>query len=452
MAKKKTNKSIQFPQSPESQIRTRARKLKIGKCYISEEWEGMREGNIIITREHSNGNLSMGMFLVDLALLGVTDTIYGFNMPPYEFQNMLDSIPAEDEKLVEIDYVLAHNIIYSAVEYAEDFGFRPCKEFNVAKYLLEEDTKKIPLIEIELGVKGFPTVICNEDNPKIKEIEQLKKAVGTGNFKVIDTDIIPDDEIFFDDESESIPGWDDDIEAMGVPDWDEKHWMEYLKQDPQNCSIRVLQYYVDMVFLEINSDKNLDAFEYVLGGASYSDSLNENIFPKEEAIIDEVFEKLCSKNINSIPKILEKAQKEYPESLTIKLLSILQQTEKEDKDKAEKIFKDFLEQYPNNISILNIYAGWLIENGNTEKIPELFRHKCSLKEFQSDKEFSTNEVIDFCQAYCSYFMAIDDLWGAEPYYEVLDTLDDNSPMTKQIICRIVFEKMRFLSDLLENKA
>jgi hypothetical protein len=452
MAKKKSNKSIQFPHSPESQIRTRARKLTIGKCYISEEWEDMREGNIIITREHSNGNLSMGMFLVDLALLGVKDAIYSFNIPPYEFQNILDSIPVEDEKMIETDYVLAHNIIYSAVAYAEDFGFRPCKEFNIAKYLLEEDTEKIPLIEVKLGVDGFPTVICNEDNPKIKEIEQLEKAVGTGNFKVINTDIIPDDETFFDDENELIPGWDDDIEAMGVPDWDEKHWIKYLKQDPRNYSIRVLQYYVDMTFLEINSDKNLDAFEYVLGGASYSDSLNKNLLPGEEAIINEIFEKLHNKDIDSIPKILEKAQKEYPQSLNIKLLLAAQQDEKENKNEAEKIFTELIKQHPYNISMLNIYAGWLIDNDKIEKIPELFKHKYSLKEFQSDKEFSINEVIDFCQAYCSYFIAIDDLWGAEPYYEVLDTLGDGSPITKQIICNMVFEKMRFLSDLSENKA
>ena len=37
----------------------------------------------------------------------------------------------------EISYHLAHNIIYAAIEYAGEYGFKPCIEFiNITKYLI----------------------------------------------------------------------------------------------------------------------------------------------------------------------------------------------------------------------------------------------------------------------------------------------------------------------------
>lgn len=43
MAKKKPARVIQMPTSPETQIRSRARNLKIGECYINEDWDDSRE-------------------------------------------------------------------------------------------------------------------------------------------------------------------------------------------------------------------------------------------------------------------------------------------------------------------------------------------------------------------------------------------------------------------------
>jgi len=184
MSKKKKRKIIQFPQTPEAQIRTRARNLKIRKCYISEDWENIRECNILITREHINGNLTFGVFLTDLALFGVKDVLYAFNMSKDKFSDFIKEIKS-NEHLEEIDYNLAHNIIYGSVDYANEYGFKPAKNYLTGKYILEEDNDDIPLIDVEFGEGGLPTIFCSDDEPRTKEIYQLSKIAGEGNYQLI---------------------------------------------------------------------------------------------------------------------------------------------------------------------------------------------------------------------------------------------------------------------------
>lgn len=440
MSKKKKGKVVQFPQSLEGKIRTRARKLEIGKCYISEDWKLMREGNILITRKHTNGNLTFGFFLVDLGVLGVKDTFCEFNFPEHKLLSSLEN-SAQEDNFIEVEYNLAHNIIYGVVEYAEDHGFKPCKNFDVSQYVLEKDDEKIPLIDIEFGVNGLPAIFCNDNNPMEQEINQLEKTVGISNFRVINTDDINDDENLHDDIIEKLmPGWEDDIDELGVPDWEEEQWVDFFNQNPKDYSFRVLQYFVDIVFIETNNLENLNAFQIVLGGAKFSDFYDkEEVSSDEMEAIEDIFKKYDLKKDHN--KVFELITKQYPYSPQINLIvfdfAIDYLTPIETMQKLE----DLKQQFPGNISILNVYSGWLIDNDKVEKIPELFNNKFSLKEFDPEKEFTENEVIQFCTTYCNYFIALNNLCGAEPYYQVLDTLDDDNPITKIILQNHVLTKM-----------
>lgn len=460
MVKKKRKKIIQLPQSLDTKIRTRARNLTIGKCYISENWEQMREGNIIVTRKHSNGNLTFAYFLVDLGLLGVKDSFYDFNYPEEDFLVQLEK-QGRGDNFIEIDYNLAHNIIYGGVEYAEEYGFYPCKEYAISKYVLEEDDENIPLIDVEYGVDGLPTVFCNNENPMTREIKQLEDSIGQGNFEIINTDsthgdddfddAYEDDEYYDDLYDELMQGWDDDIEDMGVLDWNDEQWIEFLKQDPKNYSFRVLQYFADMTFYQQNKNKDVDAFKHVLGGASYSDSNLEMPSPKEIAIFGSMEGALKSGDINHIAVVMENAEKEFEDNAAISLMVVVYKSDGLDAEEAEQMFRSLIHRFPGNIDILNTFAGWLMDNGQEEKIPELFNYSYSLKEFLPEKDFSTNEVISFCSAYCNYFMIIDDLLAAQPYYEVLNTIDDGNPQVMRIIQYVVIRKLHSLRDEIDRK-
>ena len=86
--RKKTGKVVQMHQSPENYIRTRARNLPIHECLITEEWEKAGMASVLIARKHSNGNITLGFYLVDIYCLGVKDTFYQFNIPETEYEQL----------------------------------------------------------------------------------------------------------------------------------------------------------------------------------------------------------------------------------------------------------------------------------------------------------------------------------------------------------------------------
>jgi hypothetical protein len=148
----------QIQLSPQQYIRTKARSLPIDACYINENWKEMGMTEIIVSRKHTNGHFTFGVYLVDIFALGTKDTFYNFNVPESEMQGLIDKM---DDKLglIKVEYPLVHNIIYGGNAYAEENGFKIHKDFKLTQFILEEDTEDIELIDIEFGKDGKPLVI-----------------------------------------------------------------------------------------------------------------------------------------------------------------------------------------------------------------------------------------------------------------------------------------------------
>jgi hypothetical protein len=203
MAKQKTKK--QTPSlNPEKYIRQKARNLPLYKCWITTDWKKERFASIAIARKHTNDNLTICNYLVDLGCLGVKDTDYLFNIPPKKFNDFIKDTEMKYDDT--IPYSLVHNIIYSAIEYAEEYGFKPHKDFTQTTcFFLEEDTDDIPLEAVECGSEedGKPIYInTGFDSPaRAKQIiAQLEKTAGKGNFHYID--IVEGGYDTFDDDEE----------------------------------------------------------------------------------------------------------------------------------------------------------------------------------------------------------------------------------------------------------
>lgn len=187
MAKRKNPKGkvIQML-SPENYIKQKARNLPIQECWINSKWKEDGLAQTLVARIHSNGNLTVGMFLVDLKCLGVKDATYFFNMDVGEYQELLNKMK-DNMPMESINYNLVHNIVFAGIEYAEDLGFENHKDFKISKYILEEDTDDIELIEIECGLHGKPYYIrgpFESDFQAAQIIAQLVKTVGIGNFEI----------------------------------------------------------------------------------------------------------------------------------------------------------------------------------------------------------------------------------------------------------------------------
>lgn len=166
--------------SPRKYIETRARSLPINKCFVNTGWEEARLADVVVTRRHTNGHLTAGVFLVDLLCLGVKDTFFFFN----EFEETLnEKLPLNSGMFQEIDYSLAHNIIYAGHDFAMEYDIHPHKDFQTTKYILEEDTDDIPLIEIPTGDKnGNPHLLVTADYNYKPALDKLKKNAGEGAF------------------------------------------------------------------------------------------------------------------------------------------------------------------------------------------------------------------------------------------------------------------------------
>lgn len=215
MAKKKQSKLVQML-SPENYIRQKARTLPVYKCFVNTDWQETGMANVLVARRHTNGNLTFGTYLIDLKCLGVKDAGYNFNVSESDFIALLDRMKMNLD-FSEINYTLAHNIIYAGLEFAEDFGFKPHRDFTqVAQYILEEDTESVELMDIECGNNGKPLYVSGPFD-SITEINKiiatLEKNAGPGNYDIIIGDGDPeydemddeddddlDDEDFDDDE------------------------------------------------------------------------------------------------------------------------------------------------------------------------------------------------------------------------------------------------------------
>ena len=161
--RKKSNKQPQ-QLSPENYIRQKARTLPILECWVNEDWKETKMANITIARKHSNGNISSASYLVDLYCAGVKDTGFQFNISPLDYKDYLNEMHDAYE-FIQIDYKLAHNIIFAGYEFALNIDLNPHKDFSkTTMYFLEEDNDNVDLIDIECGQNGKPVIIRNAEN------------------------------------------------------------------------------------------------------------------------------------------------------------------------------------------------------------------------------------------------------------------------------------------------
>jgi hypothetical protein len=186
--------------SPENYIRKKARSLPIHECLVTSNWQEDGIAQVVVARKHTNGNITVCMYIVDLYCLGVKNTQYLFNISETEYREKKESF--EEIELEPISYTLAHNIVFAGLEFAEEYGFKPHKDFtSITQYMLEEDDEDIELIEIECGKDGQPFFISATYDDKVtvnKVLAQLERTAGPGNYKFL----LQGDEDVFDPDNE----------------------------------------------------------------------------------------------------------------------------------------------------------------------------------------------------------------------------------------------------------
>lgn len=181
--KKKSKQSIVQSLSPERFMREKVRGLEIGTCYVSDDIWKEGGGIVAVTRMHKGGKRTVGYFLVDVFCLGVKKAGFHVRLDDMEFDDLMETF--DDMEIREASYGEVHNIIYGAIAFAEEAGIRPCKEFALARYVLEEDTDDIPLIEYQYGKDGMHCLIAENQLEASRYLPLLSKNLGEGNYRFV---------------------------------------------------------------------------------------------------------------------------------------------------------------------------------------------------------------------------------------------------------------------------
>ena len=180
--KKKQQGSGQQFLSPEQYLRQKARTLETGTCYVTNDIDRAKMGHVIVTRRHTGGRISMAVYLVDMACLGVKDSFYRLRMEDYEFDDFLGD---RRDMFRECSYEEAHNRVWGSVAYAEEAGIAPDKSFGLTQYMLEEDTDDVPLIAYEYGKDGKHFLTCRSELEASRYLPLMRKNLGEGNYHYI---------------------------------------------------------------------------------------------------------------------------------------------------------------------------------------------------------------------------------------------------------------------------
>ncbi|HOX75752.1 MAG TPA: hypothetical protein PLB27_13620 [Bacteroidales bacterium] len=174
--------------SPQEYIRTKSRTLPLYQCFVNSAWEVSRLANILVARRHPNGNITTCIYLVDLLCQGVKDTLWYFNKSVLEYKEILQKMRVQLE-IKQVNYVVIHNIIFAALEFAEEYDFHPHKDFtSVSRFMLEEDTDQIEILDIECGINGKPAYIrtpAHSKNETQSIISKLERNPGPGNYIIV---------------------------------------------------------------------------------------------------------------------------------------------------------------------------------------------------------------------------------------------------------------------------
>jgi len=399
----KKSKIIQLPLSPENYIRTRVRNLPIGDCYIDKDWEEVKSANILVTRRHSNGNLTIGYYFVDMLLEGLKETDFYFNIDPVLFNNLLNPLD-EDEKIdyLKIDYPLIHNIIYGAIDFAWEYDFNPPKEFNLTQNILAEDNDEIEIIDVEFGEDGIPVVLVSKELNQKANIAKLEKTAGKGNFFVYhvkeDGTAYRED---FDDNSEDIEYIETSIE-----DWDETDMADFIsgkkKINFESSAKVILSLYIESLNKKDKKeiDNILDNFDKWKIIDDFDDSVN--IANAEVELWD-----ILSDKTNDAPSLelldeINEAIEQFPSSYYFKSLKGMCLEKlcmfKEEKKLALELF----ESYPGNVTA---FCNFIKFSDDKEVIDSFLKDFSNIHNLFPEKEyFTVTEVVHFINVMVKYYL------------------------------------------------
>ena len=180
----KKNKQAALAAKPVGGIALAA-KWPVHEVLLSQGWE---QEAVLITilvarRSPTSNKVAAGLFLVDLACLGVKSAQVKLFAGPAEYQAGLRAHALRIQPLAPADFNLAAKIIATGLEYATNLGFKPDPVFAQAQHLLSGADPAACATPVPTGgPEGKPFFVSGPHDDPRRIVNQLTRAVGEGNF------------------------------------------------------------------------------------------------------------------------------------------------------------------------------------------------------------------------------------------------------------------------------
>ncbi len=179
--------SLSSPSPSRSAIRRTIREAgqwPLLECLIPEEWQDTKNIlQIVVARRSPQGQVAAGVFLVDLACLGVKDGFPAVFSSQREYEQRLRRRVTERQKVIRADLNLAAKIIREAAEYAARLGFRVHPDAVEAMPILGDANPDACEVPIPLGGPGGkPMYIAGPYDDVQSIMNHLLRTLGPDGF------------------------------------------------------------------------------------------------------------------------------------------------------------------------------------------------------------------------------------------------------------------------------
>lgn len=179
---KKKQTAMQHATSPERSIVRRAAEFPVLECLINEGWQEEGFAMIVVARKQSEQLVCYGTYVVDLYCLGVKKTFADAGLTRTDYRDGIRAMMSEEYDANPITLELVHQIVYGAIDYARELGFRPHRDFSRTRHVLGPPDAFPRSEDIEFGKDGKPLYISGpDDNPK-RIVKQLEMRLGADGF------------------------------------------------------------------------------------------------------------------------------------------------------------------------------------------------------------------------------------------------------------------------------
>ncbi len=126
----------------------------VQECLVPEDLFGLGIGTVVVSRRLPNGDIALGMFLVDTQCLGVKNAMFKV-VTPHEYRETMAKV-SEKQSLRTEEPAAVKKLVEGAVAWARDLGIEPHPDYRKARRVLAGIDAGACPVEYTYGHGGKP--------------------------------------------------------------------------------------------------------------------------------------------------------------------------------------------------------------------------------------------------------------------------------------------------------